>query len=103
MVRGEVWWVDLGGPIGGRPAVVLTRDPIADRIGAPGVALCTTTVRGLGSEVHLGPEDGMPRPCVVSLDNVYTVRRVSFGRRICALRPDRMARVCAALRFAQAC
>lgn len=103
MVRGEVWWVGFGPPVGHRPAVVLTRDPIADRIGAPVVALCTTTVRGLASEVRLGPADGMPRPCVVNLDNIYTVRRTSFSRRICTLAPERMTDVCTALRYALRC
>lgn len=33
----------------------------------------TRTIRGIGSEVELGPEHGMPEPCVISCDNVITV------------------------------
>ena len=58
MVRGEVWWAATAG--GDRPVVVLTRDPVADRIEAVVVAPCTRTVRGLTSELPLGPDDGLP-------------------------------------------
>src|SRR5205807_766312 len=64
MVRGEVWWAATPG--GDRPVLVLTRDPLADRIGAVVVAACTRTVRGVMSELPLGPEDGMPTACVAS-------------------------------------
>ena len=53
-----MWWATTPG--GDRPVLVLTRDPVADRIGAVVVAACTRTVRGLMSELPLGPEDGMP-------------------------------------------
>jgi len=51
MVRGEVWWAATPG--GERPVLVLTRDPVADRVGAVVVAACTRTIRGLPSELSL--------------------------------------------------
>lgn len=83
VVRGEVWWASAPG--GDRPVLVLTRDPVADRIGAVVVAACTRTIRGLQSELALGPEDGMPETCAASFDHVHTLRRDSFRQRITRL------------------
>jgi mRNA interferase MazF len=37
------------------------------------VAPITSTIRGLSSEVRVGPDNGLDHDCVVSLDNVLTV------------------------------
>ncbi len=95
MVRGEVWWATT--PSGERPVVVLTRDPVADRIGAVVVAACTRTVRGLLSELSLGPDDGMPEACVATFDNVHTLRRTAFRQRITQLPTSRMDEACRVL------
>lgn len=83
--------------------LVLTRDPVADRVGAVVVAACTRTVRGLHSELRLGPQDGMPEPCVASFDNLHTVRRQAFRKRITCLDARRMGEACAALNRALGC
>ena len=100
-MRGEVWWAATPG--GDRPVLVLTRDPVADRIGAVVVASCTRTIRGLLSELPLGPADGMPEHCVASFDNVHVVRREAFRQRITQLSPARMAEACAVLSRALGC
>lgn len=81
----------------------MTRDPVAGRINAVVVAACTRTVRGLQSELPLGPADGMPETCVASFDNLYTVRRDAFRRRITVLGPEKMAEACQALDRALGC
>ena len=49
--------------------LVLTRDPVADRIGAVVVAALTRTRRGLSSEFPLtAADDGGPTDCVVNFD-----------------------------------
>lgn len=101
MVRGEVWWAATPG--GDRPVLVLTRDPVADRVGAVVVAACTRTVRGLLSELPLGREDGMPEPCVASFDNLHTLRRDSFRQRITRLSAARMAEACHVLTRSLGC
>lgn len=83
--------------------LVMTREPVASRIEAVVVAACTRTIRGIQSEVRLGVADGMPEECVVSFDNLHTVRRALLRRRITRLSPDRMNEVCRALRLAMAC
>jgi mRNA interferase MazF len=101
MVRGEVWWASVPG--GDRPVLVLTRDPVADRIGAVVVAACTRTIRGVQSELRLGRNDGMPSECVASFDNLHTVRREAFRSRITRLSATRMEEVCRALARAVGC
>lgn len=83
--------------------LVLTRDPVADRIGAVTVAACTRTVRGLLSELPLGPSDGMPEPCVASFDNLHTVRRSAFRQYITQLSHDKMTEVCQVLARSLGC
>ena len=63
----------------------------------------TTTARGIPTEVALDGEDGMPKPCVLSLDNIGPVRKVHLTRRITTLGPARMAEVCQALTRATDC
>ncbi len=66
--------------------LVLTRDPVADRIGSVVVAALTRTRRGLVSELELAPErDGVPSACVVNFDNIHTLPRASFRRIVTAL------------------
>jgi mRNA interferase MazF len=83
--------------------LILTRDPVADRIGAVVVAACTRTVRGLQSELTLGPSDGMPERYVASFDNLHTVRKAAMRRRITRLSSERMHEACAVLRHALGC
>mgnify|MGYP001425960705 CR=1 FL=1 len=84
--------------------LVLTRDPVADRIGAVVVAACTRTVRGLQSELPLGPpEDGMPEPCVASFDNLHTLRRDSLHSRMTRLSAAKMSDACRVLARALGC
>ena len=102
MQRGEVWFAATPG--GDRPVVVLTRDPVADRIGSVVVAAVTRTVRGLVSELTLTvQEDGVPTDCVVNFDNIHTIPRASFRRLLVQLGPRRMAQACQSLRDATGC
>jgi len=100
--RGEVWWVERPNA-GRRPHLVLTRDaaiPSLTRVlGVP----ATKTVRGIPSEVELGPEDGMPIRCVLSVDNIRVLSKAYFVEPICELTPTRMASVCDALALATGC
>jgi mRNA interferase MazF len=102
MQRGEIWFAATPG--GDRPVLVLTRDPVADRIGSVVVAALTRTQRGLISELELTPpDDGVPTKCVVNFDNVHALPRQTFRRKVTALSPARMAQVCRTLRNAVGC
>jgi mRNA interferase MazF len=99
--RGEVWFAATPG--GDRPVLVLTRDPVADRIGSVVVAALTRTVRGLVSELELTPADGVPSDCVVNFDNIHTIPRDTFRRHLTTLSPARLAHGCRALQAATGC
>ena len=102
MQRGEIWFAQTPG--GDRPVLVLTRDPVADRVGSVVVAALTRTQRGLVSELVLkGGEDGVPSDCVVNFDNVHTLPRAVFRRRVTQLPARRMAQACRRLRDAVGC
>jgi len=102
MQRGEVWFAATPG--GDRPVLVLTRDPVADRIGSVVVAAITRTVRGLVSELELtATHDGVPTDCVVNFDNIHTIPRDAFRRHVVKLEPSRLAQVCQRLRDATGC
>jgi mRNA interferase MazF len=101
MQRGEIWFAAT--PDGDRPVLVLTRDPVADRIGAVVVAALTRTRRGLSSELQLTPADGVPTDSVVNFDNIHTIPRETFRRRVATLSPARMAEACRTLQAASGC
>ena len=98
--RGEVRWYAFARPDKQRPVVVLTRDSVLEYLGEATVAPITGTVRGIPSEVPLGPDDGMPEPCAVNLDHVQTVARGRLGALVTTLSTQRMAGVREALLFA---
>ena len=102
MQRGEIWFAATPG--GDRPVLVLTRDPVDDRIGAVVVAGLTRTRRDLVSELVLtAAGDGVPTDCVVNFDNLHTVARAAFRRRVTVLPAPRMVQVCRTLRDAVGC
>jgi mRNA interferase MazF len=101
MQRGDIWFAAVPG--GDRPVLVLTRDPVADRIGSVVVAALTRTRRGLVSELDLTTKDGVPTACVVNFDNLHTLPRGVFRRRVATLSNPRMAQACRTLRDAVGC
>jgi mRNA interferase MazF len=102
MQRGEIWFAATPG--GDRPVLVLTRDPVADHMGSVVVAALTRTRRGLISELDLSTrDDGVPSDCVVNFDNIHTLPRDLFRRRVTLLSPARMAEACQALAAATGC
>ncbi len=101
--RGEMWWCELP-EIGRRPVVVLSRDAAIPRLRRVLIAPCTTTVRGLPSEVALEPgDDPVPRRSAVNLDSVESVSIGVLVDRLGRLSGERMGQVCAALEVAVDC
>jgi mRNA interferase MazF len=101
--RGEVWWCELA-QIGRRPVVVLSRDAAIPRLRRALVAPCTTTIRGLASEVVLEPDhDPIPRRSAVNLDSVESVSVAVLVSRLGRLADTRMRAICGALEIAVDC
>lgn len=71
-----------------RPAVVLTRAALVGRMTRVTVAPITSTIRGLSTEVEVGPRNGLDRASVISVDDITTVPFDTLGDRIGLLLPD---------------
>lgn len=52
---------------------MLTRDAAIDVLTALTCAPITRTMRGIASEVEVGPSEGLPEVSVISCDNVVTI------------------------------
>jgi mRNA interferase MazF len=100
MRRGEVWWAALPLPIGRRPVVLLSRDEAYAVRNAVTAAEVTTTIRGIPVEVTLGPEDGLPKRCVVNLDTLVTIRKELLTERITLLGSEKIEQIDRAIKFA---
>lgn len=101
--RGEVWWCELP-EVGRRPVVVLSRDAAIPRLRRTLIGPCTTTIRGISSEVGLEPgEDPIPRSSVVNLDSVESVSVGTLVERVGRLGDARMREICNALEIAVGC
>lgn len=101
--RGELWWCELA-EAGRRPIVVLSRDAAIPRLRRVLIAPCTTTVRGLPSEVVLEPgDDPIPRRSAVNLDSVESVSVGVLVERLGRLADVRMRDICRALSVAVDC
>ncbi|MHB8507955.1 MAG: type II toxin-antitoxin system PemK/MazF family toxin [Candidatus Dormibacteria bacterium] len=98
--RGEVWLADLDKV---RPVIVLTRDPLGKVLNGVIAVPVTSTIRGLSTEVAVGPGDGIARESVASLDNVQLVARSRLRRRVGRARQGTMVYLCAALAIATGC
>jgi mRNA interferase MazF len=83
-----------------RPVLVLTRELVRPYLATVTVAPITTTVRGLSTEVPLGPANGLDYECVVSCDNIVTVPKTALGRQIGYLLPPQEAALTAAIQAA---
>ena len=70
--RGEVRLCMLAPPDKHRPVLVLTRDSAIPHLNTVTVALITSTVRNVPSEVILDIDDGMKNRCAVNLHNAVT-------------------------------
>ncbi len=101
--RGEMWWCELP-DVGRRPVVVLSRDAAIPRLKRTLVAPCTTTIRGLPSEVLLEQGgDPVPLRSAINLDSIESVSVGVLVERLGRLSDDRMRKVCAALGVAVDC
>jgi mRNA interferase MazF len=100
--RGEVWWYEHPG-LKRRPALILTRDEAIASLNEVFVVLGTTTIRGLPTEVEIGPADGMPRTCVLNADQIDAADKIFLIERITDLGPEKMHEVCRALSAATDC
>lgn len=98
-----MWWCEHP-DIGRRPVLVLSRDAALRARRLALVAPCTTTVRGLPSEVLLeASRDPVPRDCVATLDALEQVPVGLLTSRLGRVGDDVMRAACDALAVAVDC
>lgn len=100
MRRGEIRWYTFAPPDQRRPVLILTRNSAVGLLNSVTVAPITSTMRGIPSEVFVGPAEGLAAECAINLDHLQTVPKANLGALIGALSPDRMPEVERAVAFA---
>lgn len=71
----SLYWATLPPPFGRRPVCILTRDAALTVLTSVVVAPITRTIRGIRSEVPVGPGEGLEDASVIACDNLLTVPR----------------------------
>ena len=93
MNRGDIWQIDLGGRIGIRPVVVLSRQKVLEYLNKVTVAEVTTKGKGYPTEVFIDQKANLPKPSFIQADNLHTVPKASLEKRLGTLDPDTMLEV----------
>lgn len=65
-----------------RPVLILTRSQVIPYLKWVTIAPITSSIRGLTTEVAVGPANGLDHQSVVNLDNVTTIPRERLGRHL---------------------
>jgi len=99
VTRGEIWMFGFPKPDRRRPVLVLTRQDMIGRLHTVTVAPITSTIRGVPSEVLVGPEAGLKHPSAINLHHVATVPRSGLRSYVGGLSPETMDQVRVALLF----
>ena len=98
MNRGAIHDIDL--PVGRHPGVIITRDSAIPVLRHVVVALITSTIRDLPTEVPVGHDHGLDHDSVVNCDNLFTVPKKALGPRRGQLDPVALRRLRDALTIA---
>lgn len=83
-----------------RPAVVLTREVARPRLRYVTVAPITSTIRGISTEVLVGPANQLDHESAVALDNITTIPVDDLGTQIGWLLPHQEPALAAAIQAA---
>ena len=80
--------------------MVLTREIVRPYLSRVTVAPITGTVRGLSTEVLVGPANGLDHKSVVRCDIIVTIPVSALGRQLGFLLPEQEAQLAEAIRTA---
>jgi mRNA interferase MazF len=79
--RGDIWFAEVPGDKR-RPVLVMTREPMGRLLHSVICAPITSIIRGLATEVALGPEAGLVQDSVANFDNTLLLDRARLIRRL---------------------
>jgi mRNA interferase MazF len=83
-----------------RPVLILTRELVRPHMSRVTVAPITSTIRGLSTEVPVGPDNGLAQASVVSCDNIVTIPTDALRRQVGFLFPEQESALSLAIRAA---
>jgi len=92
--QGEIWWAETEDKR--RPVLVVSRSEAIPVLAWIVVAPVTRTVRGIPTEVAVGPEQGLLVEAAASFDNLQPIGRAFLTQRAGALSHPRV-QICRAL------
>ncbi len=98
--QGEIWWAESEDKR--RPYLIVTRSeaiPVLTKVVAAPVS---RTVRGIPTEIALGPSEGLHVECAASFDNLEPILRSALTERAGTLGPRR-PEICGTLRALADC
>ena len=90
-----MWWAEADDKR--RPVLVVTRDDAIPALNRVIVAPVTRTVRGIPTEVPLGPAEGLPGECAASFDDLQPIGIRLLADRVGALEPPARRAICRTL------
>ena len=93
MNRGDVWLIDLGGRVGTRPVVILTRQNVLKFLNKVTVAEITTKGKGYPTEIFINQKANLPKPSFIQAENLHTVTQKKLEKFIGTLDQDTMLKV----------
>ena len=93
MNRGDVWLIDLGGRVGTRPVLILTRQNVLNFLNKVIVAEITTQGKGYPTEVFISQKANLPKPSFVQADNLHIVPKGRLKKFLGVLNPETMLAV----------
>jgi mRNA interferase MazF len=99
--QGEIWWAEAQDKR--RPVLIVTRSDAVAVLTWIIVAPVTRTMRGIPTEVSLGPSQGLVDECVASFDNLQPIRRSYLTQRVGELQVEELDEICRALRALADC
>lgn len=93
--RGELWWLETPDEKG-RPVLVVSRDQANEVMQRVMIAPVTRTLRRAPSQLPLGAAEGLPVESVANFDDLVSVSKAMFVRRLGSL-GERRFELCVAL------
>lgn len=80
MKHGEVWEADVGGKVGRRPVLVLTRSAVVPYLSKIVVAEITAQGKGYPTQISIGLRANLRKPSFVSCDGLHTLPKERLRR-----------------------
>ena len=93
MNRGDVWLIDLGGRVGTRPVVILTRQNVLKFLNKVTVVEITTKGKGYPTEIFINQKANLPKPSFIQAENLHTVTKKKLEKFLGTLDQDIMLKV----------